>query len=131
MNICHTCFRGVMYDSDMSLYVSYRYIMLVCHGDISLRVSRMSCRYVMAICHGDISLGFSICHADMSWCYVMVIYHWGFRICHAGMSWGYVMNICHTCIRGVMYDSDMSLYISCRCIMLVCHGDISLRVSHM
>ena len=55
----------------------------------------------------------------------MVIYHWDFRyviqVCHGG----YVMRVCHACITGVMHVPDMSLGMSCRCVMLVCHGDIS------
>ena len=85
MTVCHACTRGVMHVPDMSLVMSYR--------------------CVMVICHGDISLGFLVCHGDMSWQYVM-------RICHActrgvmhvpGMSWRLVMQRCHACNAGMSW----------------------------
>ena len=86
--------------------------MSICHACITVVMHVpdmsicMSCRCVMYSCHdGDISLG-------------LCIYH-------AGMSWGYVMNICHACTRYVMHVPDMSLGMSCMCVMVICHGDMS------
>ena len=87
-----------------------------------MRVSEVSCLY--HICHAGMSSTrvIHVCHGDISL---------GFQVCHAGMSWVYVMSICHACTRGVMHTPSMSLYVSCRCVMLVCHGNISLGVSGM
>ena len=77
------------------------------------------------------------CHVGVSWRYVMV------GICHGGMSWQfrgflYVMRYVMACYVMaidvyVMHVSDMSLGMSCRCVMYICHGDMSLnfRICHV
>ena len=87
--------------------MSWVYVMMICHASIG-RVMHVpavslgvSFKCVMWVCHGGISLGFRICHVGMSWEYVM-------RICHAcirgvmhdpemslAISCRCVMQVCH------------------------------------